>query len=70
MRQNVFEFYKNSENFQNFMIFYEKSEIYDFCIKSENLCRNHAFSSDAENINKPYGFIGILGEISSKINFH
>ena len=40
-----------------------------FAEKSGNLCKNHTFSPDAENINKPYGFIGILGEFSPKTNF-
>ena len=40
-----------------------------FLQKSENLCKIHTFSPDAENSNKPYGFIGILGEISQKIKF-
>ncbi len=47
----LLEFEKN----QNFKIFCEKSEIYDFYRKSENLCKNHTFSPGAENSNKPNG---------------
>ena len=49
----IFRILRFSVKNQKFIIFAEKSE---------NLCKIHTFSPDAENSNKPYGFIGILGE--------
>ena len=56
------------------MIFNEKSEIYDFRKKSENLCKNHTFSPDGENSSISLGFppfrAWIFMEIQLAAKFH